>query len=138
MLAEELAHAEPPARSRTTDSNQAYRSYVVAQQFLESEGRLEDLDTAIHHLEQALDADERFAFAHQALAEALLRRHDLDHDPATLARDLARFEQARYNLVDLRVFDAFPMTHHMECLAVLEPLRPSPRHRDLQGSPEER
>ena len=59
-------------------------------------------------------------------------------DPATLARDLARFEQARYNLVDLRVFDAFPMTHHMECLAVLEPLRPSLRHRDLQGSPEER
>src|SRR5699024_8322356 len=50
--------------------------------------------------------------------------------PATLARYLARFEQARYNLVGLRVFDAFPMTHHMECLAVLEPLRPSPRHRD--------
>ena len=78
----------------TTDSNQAYRRYVVAQQFLESEARLEDLDTAIHHLEQALAADDRFAFAHQSLADALLRRHELDHDAATLARALAAAESA--------------------------------------------
>ncbi|MFC7327358.1 class I SAM-dependent RNA methyltransferase [Marinactinospora rubrisoli] len=41
-------------------------------------------------------------------------------DPATLARDLAAFAQAGYGMVDLRAFDAFPMTHHVECLAVLE------------------
>ncbi|WP_285731254.1 class I SAM-dependent RNA methyltransferase [Nocardiopsis sp. ATB16-24] len=51
-------------------------------------------------------------------------------DPATLARDLAEFERARYRLVDFRAFDAFPMTHHVECLAVLEPVHPARRHRD--------
>ncbi|WP_150245926.1 class I SAM-dependent RNA methyltransferase [Nocardiopsis quinghaiensis] len=51
-------------------------------------------------------------------------------DPATLARDLASFERADYRLTELRAFDAFPMTHHVECLAVLEPVHPARRHRD--------
>ncbi|MBX9388599.1 class I SAM-dependent RNA methyltransferase [Streptomonospora nanhaiensis] len=41
-------------------------------------------------------------------------------DPATLARDLAAFVEEGYDLVDVRGFDSFPMTHHVECLAVLE------------------
>ncbi|MBB6119655.1 class I SAM-dependent RNA methyltransferase [Nocardiopsis algeriensis] len=49
-------------------------------------------------------------------------------DPATLARDLAEFDRSGYRLVALRAFDAFPMTHHVECLAVLEPVRPARRH----------
>jgi tetratricopeptide (TPR) repeat protein/tRNA A-37 threonylcarbamoyl transferase component Bud32 len=93
FVAEVLERA-PGARLRTTDSNQAYRRYVVAQQFLESDAGLEDLDTAIHHLEQALVVDERFAFAHQALADALLRRHYLDHDAHTLTRAVAAAESA--------------------------------------------
>jgi tRNA/tmRNA/rRNA uracil-C5-methylase (TrmA/RlmC/RlmD family) len=44
-------------------------------------------------------------------------------DPATLARDLAVFARYGWELADLRAFDAFPMTHHVECLAMLE--RPS-------------
>ena len=44
-------------------------------------------------------------------------------DPATLARDLAEFERAQYRLVDFRAFDAFPMTHHVECVAILQPAR---------------
>ncbi|MEV1246045.1 class I SAM-dependent RNA methyltransferase [Nonomuraea sp. NPDC049750] len=40
-------------------------------------------------------------------------------DPATLARDLAWFGDDGYGLVDLRAFDAFPMTHHVECVALL-------------------
>ncbi|MFV2197570.1 class I SAM-dependent RNA methyltransferase [Nocardiopsis sp. LOL_012] len=51
-------------------------------------------------------------------------------DPATLARDLASFEREGYRLTALRAFDAFPMTHHVECLAVLEPVRPARRHRE--------
>ncbi|WP_433700679.1 class I SAM-dependent RNA methyltransferase [Nocardiopsis sp. CA-288880] len=54
-------------------------------------------------------------------------------DPATLARDIAEFARSGYNLVDLRAFDAFPMTHHVECLAVLEPVNPARRHREDQG-----
>ncbi len=40
-------------------------------------------------------------------------------DPATLARDLAAFRAAGWTLEALRAFDAFPMTHHVECLATL-------------------
>jgi len=42
-------------------------------------------------------------------------------DPATLARDLAIFGQHGWDLAGLRAFDLFPMTHHVECLAVLTP-----------------
>lgn len=41
-------------------------------------------------------------------------------DPAALARDLATFTQHRYGLVQLRGFDMFPQTHHVECVAILE------------------
>lgn len=40
-------------------------------------------------------------------------------DPAALARDVAALAETGYRLEDLRVFDAFPMTHHMECVATL-------------------
>ncbi|GAA1960377.1 class I SAM-dependent RNA methyltransferase [Amycolatopsis minnesotensis] len=41
-------------------------------------------------------------------------------DPAALARDLAIFAGHGYGLSDLRAFDAFPMTHHVECVALLQ------------------
>jgi tRNA/tmRNA/rRNA uracil-C5-methylase (TrmA/RlmC/RlmD family) len=40
-------------------------------------------------------------------------------DPAALARDVSTFATHGYTLTDLRAFDAFPMTHHMECIALL-------------------
>ncbi len=42
-------------------------------------------------------------------------------DPAALARDTAYLRDCGWALVDLRVFDAFPMTHHMECVAHFAP-----------------
>ncbi len=42
-------------------------------------------------------------------------------DPATLARDIAVFGRHGWVLEHVRGFDAFPMTHHVECLAVLAP-----------------
>lgn len=42
-------------------------------------------------------------------------------DPAALARDLTGYRDGGYRLAGLRVLDAFPMTHHVECVAVLEP-----------------
>jgi tRNA/tmRNA/rRNA uracil-C5-methylase (TrmA/RlmC/RlmD family) len=41
-------------------------------------------------------------------------------DPAALARDVALFAERGYGLRRLRAFDAFPMTHHFECVALLE------------------
>ncbi|WP_067393142.1 class I SAM-dependent RNA methyltransferase [Streptomyces sp. F-3] len=44
-------------------------------------------------------------------------------DPAALARDLAYFREGGYRVRTLRAFDLFPMTHHVECVAVLEPVK---------------
>ncbi|MEU2850913.1 class I SAM-dependent RNA methyltransferase [Streptomyces syringium] len=43
-------------------------------------------------------------------------------DPAALARDLAYFAEEGYKPVKLRAFDFFPMTHHVECVAILKPV----------------
>jgi len=40
-------------------------------------------------------------------------------DPAALARDVATFQKFGYHLRALRAFDMFPMTHHVECVALL-------------------
>ncbi|NJQ01999.1 class I SAM-dependent RNA methyltransferase [Streptomyces zingiberis] len=42
-------------------------------------------------------------------------------DPAALARDLAYFREGGYKVRMLRAFDLFPMTSHVECVAILEP-----------------
>ena len=41
-------------------------------------------------------------------------------DPASLARDVAAAMAAGWRLAGLRAFDAFPMTAHVECVALLE------------------
>ena len=41
-------------------------------------------------------------------------------DPAALARDTAYLEDHSYTLAKLRAFDLFPMTHHIECVALYE------------------
>jgi tRNA/tmRNA/rRNA uracil-C5-methylase (TrmA/RlmC/RlmD family) len=40
-------------------------------------------------------------------------------DPAALARDVAAYLGCGYRLVEVRALDTFPMTHHVECVAVL-------------------
>ncbi len=42
-------------------------------------------------------------------------------DPAALARDVRVALDAGWQLSALRAFDAFPMTHHVECVAMLTP-----------------
>ena len=42
-------------------------------------------------------------------------------DPAALARDLKWFAEGGYAVESLRAYDLFPMTHHVECVAVLAP-----------------
>jgi tRNA/tmRNA/rRNA uracil-C5-methylase (TrmA/RlmC/RlmD family) len=41
-------------------------------------------------------------------------------DPAALARDVGYFAGHGYALRELRAFDLFPMTHHVECVALME------------------
>ncbi len=42
-------------------------------------------------------------------------------DPAALARDVGTFRAAGWRLAQLRAFDCFPMTQHVECVALLLP-----------------
>jgi tRNA/tmRNA/rRNA uracil-C5-methylase (TrmA/RlmC/RlmD family) len=42
-------------------------------------------------------------------------------DPAALSRDLATADRHGYRPTSIRGFDLFPMTQHVECVAVLEP-----------------
>jgi tRNA/tmRNA/rRNA uracil-C5-methylase (TrmA/RlmC/RlmD family) len=46
-------------------------------------------------------------------------------DPAALARDVSTFAECGYRMADLQAFDVFPMTHHVECVALLVPVGPS-------------
>ena len=41
-------------------------------------------------------------------------------DPAALARDVGLLAEHGYRLAQLRAFDAFPMTHHLEAVALFE------------------
>ena len=52
-------------------------------------------------------------------------------DPGALARDVAIFAEHGYRLEALRAFDIFPMTGHVECVALLER---TDSDSDLQGS----
>lgn len=56
-----------------------------------------------------------------AVADAAPRRIvHIGCDPAAFARDVSLYRGAGYQPTRLRVFDAFPGTHHIECLALLE------------------
>jgi tRNA/tmRNA/rRNA uracil-C5-methylase (TrmA/RlmC/RlmD family) len=44
-------------------------------------------------------------------------------DPAALGRDLAAATAAGYRVSSVRGFDLFPMTWHVECVAILVPDR---------------
>lgn len=45
-------------------------------------------------------------------------------NPVTLCRDIEWFKESNYALESIKGFDFFPNTNHMECLAVLEPMKP--------------
>jgi tRNA/tmRNA/rRNA uracil-C5-methylase (TrmA/RlmC/RlmD family) len=46
-------------------------------------------------------------------------------DPAALARDTSYLTAAGYRLEKMRAFDLFPMTHHIESVALFEPIKVS-------------
>jgi tRNA/tmRNA/rRNA uracil-C5-methylase (TrmA/RlmC/RlmD family) len=45
-------------------------------------------------------------------------------DPAAFARDVGTFREAGWQLAEVRAYDCFPMTHHVECVGLLSPTMP--------------
>lgn len=41
-------------------------------------------------------------------------------NPATMARDIKRYEELGYKLQKVQPVDLFPMTHHVECIALIQ------------------
>lgn len=71
-------------------------------------------------------------------AIAALRPRRVVHvacDPASFARDVALLAEAGYDLEELRAFDAFPMTHHVEVVAGFSRARRTGEREDLDQVP---
>ncbi len=87
-------------------------------------GRVERLVGALDGRPDVIVADPPRKGLGRELVEGLCAREPerIVHvacDPAALARDVALFAGHGYALAGLRAFDAFPMTHHFECVALL-------------------
>lgn len=88
------------------------------------EGRVEDV---LPKLESAIDiavVDPPRAGLDRAALDALSAKKPrtiayVSCDPATLARDVARFLEHGYRLDRVQPVDLFPQTHHIECVARL-------------------
>ncbi|MBA3021203.1 class I SAM-dependent RNA methyltransferase [Propionicimonas sp.] len=64
--------------------------------------------------------------AGDAVLTALLARHPravayIACDPAALGRDLRIAASCGYQVASVTAFDLFPLTHHVECVAILKP-----------------
>jgi len=61
----------------------------------------------------------------KGVAEAIVRREPrrlvyVSCDPATLARDLKILVAGGYDIREIKVFDLFPMTEHVESIVLLD------------------
>lgn len=86
-------------------------------------GRVEKLVSVLDGRPDVIVADPPRKGLGRELVEALCARGPtrvvhVACDPASLARDVALFAGRGYRLEKLRAFDAFPMTHHFECVAL--------------------
>jgi tRNA/tmRNA/rRNA uracil-C5-methylase (TrmA/RlmC/RlmD family) len=89
-------------------------------------GRVERILTRLpDHCDLVVMDPPRSGVGHQVMAAVLARRPRavayVACDPAALARDLATAGGLGYETTPIRAFDLFPMTHHVECVAILAP-----------------
>lgn len=89
-------------------------------------GRVEKLVSVLDGRPDVVVADPPRKGLGRELVEALCAREParvvhVACDPAALARDVSLFAGRGYRLEKLRAFDAFPMTHHFECVALFVP-----------------
>jgi tRNA/tmRNA/rRNA uracil-C5-methylase (TrmA/RlmC/RlmD family) len=89
-----------------------------------------DVAKLVDRLPLALDVavlDPPRVGAGEAVLTALLSRHPravayIACDPAALGRDLRIAAGCGYQAAAVTAFDLFPLTHHVECVAILKPV----------------
>ena len=86
--------------------------------------KVEQTVTALRSDPQVVVLDPPRAGAGRAVIDAVARSAParvvhVGCDPASFARDISLYLARGYRLEHVRAFDAFPLTHHVECIALL-------------------
>ena len=133
LFAQVLALAVGPAGTVVTVEGDRTASALAAQNMAGSPNvsvLLGSVEKVIDELPATVDAvvlDPPRSGAGPALCEKIASRRPavlvyVACDPAALGRDTAALMAAGYRLEDLRAFDCFPQTHHVECVARFVPV----------------
>lgn len=106
------------ARANARSNGINHASFLAAS----AEAIFEQVDFPAHETAVVIDPPRKgcdMAFLSQLFAFGPARVVYVSCNPATQIRDLAEFDKAGYEVVEVQPFDLFPQTKHLECVATL-------------------
>lgn len=106
------------ARANARSNGIAHASFLAAS----AEAIFEQVDFPADESAVVIDPPRKgcdMAFLNQLFAFGPARVVYVSCNPATQIRDLAEFDKAGYEVVEVQPFDLFPQTKHLECVATL-------------------
>ena len=106
------------ARANARSNNITHASFLAAS----AEAIFEQVDFPAEQSAVVIDPPRKgcdMAFLNQLFAFGPERVVYVSCNPATQIRDLAEFDKAGYEVIEVQPFDLFPQTKHLECVATL-------------------
>lgn len=106
------------ARANARSNNITHASFLAAS----AEAIFEQVDFPASESAVVIDPPRKgcdMAFLSQLFAFGPERVVYVSCNPATQIRDLAEFDKAGYEVIEVQPFDLFPQTKHLECVATL-------------------
>ena len=106
------------ARANARSNNITHASFLAAS----AEAIFEQVDFPAEETAVVIDPPRKgcdMVFLNQLFAFGPARVVYVSCNPATQIRDLAEFDKAGYEVVEVQPFDLFPQTKHLECVATL-------------------
>ncbi len=106
------------ARANARTNNITHASFLAAS----AEAIFEQVDFPAEQSAVVIDPPRKgcdMAFLNQLFAFGPERVVYVSCNPATQIRDLAEFDKAGYEVIEVQPFDLFPQTKHLECVATL-------------------